>query len=101
MEELEDKTPPTKEELIAVMQDQIDVKEVQLKLQELNEKLAKSKAGELQALQFIAQMTQPQPEAEEHTLTEEDLAANPELAEQGFKAGDEVMVPKERKLKKN
>ena len=94
---------PTKEEIISLIKDQIEVKEYQVKLQELNEKLAKSKAGELQALQFIATLTNPQsgPEGEEHTVTQEDLDNNPELVEQGFKVGDEVLVPKqERKLKK-
>jgi hypothetical protein len=94
---------PTKEEIISLMKEQIEVKEYQLKLQELNEKLAKARAGELQALQFMATLTNPQagPEAEEHTVTQEDLDNNPELAIQGFKVGDEVLVPKqERKLKK-
>lgn len=101
-EEIQEKIP-TKEEIIALMKEQIEVKEYQVQLQELNEKLAKSKAGELQALQFIANMTNPQgpPEGEEHTVTQEDLDNNPELAEQGFKVGDEVLIPKqERKLKK-
>lgn len=97
----EEKKIPTKEEIISAMREQIDVKSVQLELQEINEKLAKSKAGELQALQFIAQMTNPQPEeTEEHTVTQEDLDNNPDLAEAGFKVGDEVQVPKQRKLKK-
>ena len=99
--EQEDKNIPTKEQMMALMMEQIELKKVQLELQELNEKLAKSKANELQALQFIGNMTNPsQEETEEHTLTEDDLAQNPELAEQGFKVGDEVLVPKQRKLKK-
>ena len=96
----EEEKVPTKEEIIALMKDQIEVKEYQVKLQELNEKLAKSKASELQALEFIGNMTRPQGETEEHTLTEEDLEQNPDLADQGFKVGDEVLVPK-RKLKKD
>lgn len=97
---------PTKEELITAMREQIDVKSVQLELQEINERLAKSKAGELQALQFIAQMTDPQPlreDLEDHTLSQEDLDRNPDLVKAGFKVGDEVQVPKQsdRKLKKN
>ena len=94
---------PTKEEIVALLQEQIEVKTLQVQLQELNEKLAKSKAGELQALEFIGNMTNPQSksEAEEYTLTEEDIKNNPELSEQGFKAGDEILVPKQRKLKKD
>ena len=94
---------PTKEEILALLKEQIEVKEYQVKLQELNEKFQKSRAGELQALQFIAQMVNPQqgPEGEEHTVTQEDLDANPELVEQGFKVGDEVLIPRQdRKLKK-
>jgi hypothetical protein len=52
-------------------------------------------------------MTNPQPPADAvpHNLTQEDMDENPELAEQGFKVGDEVLVPKDsepakRKLKK-
>ena len=100
----EEKKIPTKEEIVALLQEQIEVKTFQLQLQELNEKLAKSKAGELQALEFIGNMTNPQQEkadAEEYTLTEDDIKNNPELAEQGFKAGDDIMVPKQRKLKKD
>lgn len=35
-----------------------------------------------------------QPETVEHVLTEQDLADNPELAAQGHKVGDTVLVPK-------
>lgn len=98
---------PTKEELIAFMDEQVQVKSKQLELQELNTKLAVARAEELKALQFIAQMTNPQPPADAvpHNLTQEDMDENPELAEQGFKVGDEVLVAKEsepakRKLKK-
>ncbi len=44
-------------------------------------------------------------EGEPHTITEEDLANNPSLSEQGLKVGDEVLItdeeaPKKRSLKK-
>jgi hypothetical protein len=52
-------------------------------------------------------MTNPTPPADavSHNLTQEDMDQNPELAEQGFKVGDEVLVPKDsepakRSLKK-
>ena len=99
--------PPSKEEVVKFLQEQIEVKKVQLELQQINASLAEARANELKALQFIAQMTNPQapPDAVPYTLTEEDLAADPSIAEQGFKAGDEVLVPKDsepakRKLKK-
>lgn len=88
---------PSKEEVITFLTEQIEVKKVQLELQEINAKLASYRAEELKALQFIAQMTNPQPPADAvpHTLTQEDMDENPELSEQGLKVGDEVLIPKE------
>jgi hypothetical protein len=108
-EEQQEKAVPTKEEIIAFIKEQIEVKSVQLELQELNTGLAVSRAEELKALAFIAQMTQPggRPEGVPHTITQEDLDNNPELVGGGFKVGDEVIVPnespveKQRTLKKN
>lgn len=108
-EEQQEKAVPTKEEIIAFIKEQIEVKTVQLELQELNTGLAVSRAEELKALAFIAQMTQQggRPEGVPHTLTQEDLDNNPELADGGFKVGDEVIIPneapveKQRTLKKN
>jgi hypothetical protein len=92
---------PSKEEMIAFLTEQVEVKEAQYKLQELNTKLAVAKAEELKALQFIAQMTNPQapPNAKRHVLTEEDFEQHPTLTEQGFKVGDEVMVATEEPSK--
>lgn len=95
----EEQKTPTKEEIIAFFQEQIDVKKVQSELQELNTKLAVLRAEELKALNFVAQMTNPsqQEPAYEggvpHTITQEDIDANPELTEQGIKVGDEVLLP--------
>ena len=96
MNEQETKAP-SKEEVITFLTEQIEVKKVQLELQEINAKLASYRAEELKALQFIAQMTNPQPPADAvpHTLTQEDMDENPELSEQGLKVGDEVLIPKE------
>lgn len=107
----EQQAPPSKEEVIKFFQEQIEVKKVQYELQELNTKLAAARAEELKALSFIAQLTNPKIDenayaGQPHTLTEEDIANNPELVEQGLKAGDEVIIPdqlvskKERTLKK-
>ena len=104
---------PSKEEVMAFLTEQIEVKKLQAELQDLSTRLAKGRAEELQALNFIANMTNPKPPADAvpYKLTEEDLANNPELQEQGFSIGDEVLVPKEtadsnaedkkRSLKKN
>lgn len=105
---------PTKEEIMLFLQEQIDVKKLQVELQELNTRLAKGKAEELQALTFVGNITNPKPPADAvpYKLTEEDLENNPELKEQGLSAGDEVLIPREeeepveqedkkRSLKKN
>lgn len=102
-----DEQAPSKEQVVKFLTEQIEVKEVQLKLQTINADLAEGRARELKALQFIAQMTNPTPpsDAIPHNLTQEDIDENPELIERGFKVGDEVLVPKDsepaqRKLKK-
>ena len=98
---------PSKEEVVAFLSEQIEVKKVQLELQIINADLAEARSREVKALGLIAQMTNPTPPADAvpHNLTQEDMDQNPELSEQGFKVGDEVLVPKDsepakRKLKK-
>lgn len=91
---------PDREKIIEWMNGQIEFKEIQLKLQELDTKIAVTKAEYMKAMYTIAQISNPQqnhqgsPELSEHTLTEEDLQANPDLVEQGFKVGDIVGIPK-------
>lgn len=105
----EEQKVPTKEEIIAFITEQIDVKKVQLELQKLNTGLAEARAEELKALAFISQLTQQggKPEGTPHTITQEDMDNNPELAEEGIKVGDEVIIPsmppieKQRSLKKD
>ena len=112
----EEQKVPTKEEIISFLKEQIEVKEFQLKLQEINAGLAVARAEELKALSFIAQMTtqggqkSEQPQGTPHTVTQEDLDANPELVEAGLSVGDDVIMPTAeqfaegvpaKKLKKN
>lgn len=86
---------PTKEEMIKFFVEQIELKELQAKLQTLNADIAEARARELKALSFIGQITNPQmPDTVPHTITQEDLDNNPELAEQGVQVGDEVLIPK-------
>jgi len=106
-EETIDQKVPSKEEVVRFLTEQIEVKKIQLELQVLNADLAEARSRELKALGFIAQMTNPTPPADAvaHNLTQEDMDQNPELSEQGFKVGDEVLVPKDsepakRSLKK-
>jgi hypothetical protein len=94
----EEQKAPTKEEILAFLQEQIDVKSKQFELQELNTKLAVARAEEIKALQFISNMTNPQasaPQGVPHIVTQEDLDNNPELVEAGIKVGDEVLKAEE------
>lgn len=100
-ENVQEQKVPTKEEILLFLSEQVEVKEAQLKLQELNAALAEARAREVKALAFIAQMTNPQPTPQDvvapdgaipHTLTQQDLDDNPELVEQGFNVGDDVLV---------
>lgn len=61
----EEKKAPSKEEIIAFLQEQIEVKKLQLELQEVNTALAAGRAEELKALAFIAQLTSPPSQEEE------------------------------------
>jgi hypothetical protein len=99
---------PSKEQIIAFMEEQIAVKSKQLELQELNTKLAVARAEEIKALSFIGNATNPNqqaPQGKPHKVTQEDLDNNPELVEAGLKVGDDVLIadepePKQRGLKK-
>ncbi len=95
----EEQKTPTKEEIMSFLKEQIEVKELQLKLQEINAGLAVARAEELKALAFIGQMTtqngqkSEQPQGTPHTITQEDLDANPELVEAGVQVGDDIIIP--------
>lgn len=92
------KNIPSKDELIAFFKEQIEVKEYQAKLQELNTSIAVNKAKEIEAYGFIAQAkgagkTNQPVQGMPHTITQEDLDNNPELVEDGIKVGDQVLIP--------
>jgi hypothetical protein len=95
----EEQKTPTKEEIMSFLKEQIEVKELQLKLQEINAGLAVARAEELKALAFIGQLTtqggqkSEQPQGTPHTITQEDLDANPELVEAGVQVGDDIIIP--------
>ena len=98
MSENQEKTAPTKEEIITFMKEQIEVKTVQLELQRLNTAMAVERMEELKALSIISQITNPSSGqtyagGTPHTVTQEDMDNNPELADQGIKVGDEVLIP--------
>ena len=101
---VEETTPPTKEEIIAFLSENIEVTKLRAELQDLNTRIASGRAEELKALMFISQVTNPkQQETQQHIITEEDMTANPELKDAGVKVGDEVTIPAQpaRKLKKD
>lgn len=98
MSEELNQAPPTKEDIIKFLSEQMEVKKAQYELQDLNTKLAMARAEELKALSFIAQMTNPQnnvPQGTPHIVTQEDLDNNPELVEAGIKVGEEVYKSEE------
>ena len=69
VQDQQEATAPSKEEVIAFFNEQIEVKKVQLELQEINAALAAARAEELKALAFIAQLTNPAPQKEEEEET--------------------------------
>ena len=98
----EEQKAPTKEQVMEFLKEQIDVKKLQLELQQLNTGLATARAEELKALSFIGQISNPRPDANAyqgapegtpHKITQEDLDNNPELVEAGVEVGDEVIIP--------
>jgi hypothetical protein len=99
----EEQKQPTREELIDFLNESIELAKLRAELQELNTKIAMGRADELRALVMIGQITNPQPqeEMENHIITEEDMANNPDLKDAGINVGDEIPVPKtlKRKLK--
>lgn len=94
---------PTREEIIAFLNESIEVTKLRAELQELNTRIATGRADELKALSFIGQVLNPkQEDLENHIVTQEDVDSNPDLKENGIKAGDEIRIPGElkRKLKR-
>jgi hypothetical protein len=99
-ESVKQATPPSKEEIISFLSDQIEVKAKQFELQDLNTKLAMARAEELKALTIIAQITNPRTDEKpsgtvEHIVTQEDLDANPELVDAGVIVGDPILIPED------
>ena len=98
-QETSQEAQPSKETMLKWMQDQIEFKKIQVELQELDTRIAVSRAEYMKAMYTIAQISNPTEQSgnglKEHTLTEEDLEANPELEEQGFKTGDVVGIAME------
>lgn len=89
---------PSKEQLIAALQEQIDVKTVQAELQDLNTRLAQGRANELEAYAKIAHFSNNSPSKEdavEHIVTQDDIDNHPGMTQQGIKVGDKIGIPKD------
>lgn len=93
---------PTREQIMLNLNQQIEVRELQSRLQALNTALAVEKFKELEAqynIGKIMQASQPQQVNQEkyleHVVTEEDLKNNPQLAAEGIKIGQTIMIPRE------
>ena len=87
---------PSKEDMLKWMNEQIEFKKVQLELQKIDTEIAVQRAEYMKAMYTIAQISSPSDgNVTEHTLTEEDMEANPDLKEQGFNVGDVVGIPVE------
>ena len=96
----QERKEPTKEELVSFLNDSLEIAELRAKLQTFNTQIAVGRAEELKALVFISQVTNPKSQdLEEHTITEEDIQNNPDLAQAGVKVGDNVQIPSEAKRK--
>ena len=102
LEETVEPRVPTKEEIIAMLNDQLEVKELQARLAEANMKIAVARAKEIEALGFIGQAmagSKQTPPGNLHTLTQEDFDNNPELVDEGLKVGDQVIIPLPEELR--
>jgi hypothetical protein len=91
---------PTKEEIVSMLKEQIEIRELQARLAELNTAIAVSRAKEFEALSFLgrsheSKQTTP---GNVHVITQEDLDNNPELIDEGLKVGDEVIIPNSQQV---
>jgi len=84
---------PSKEQIIAWYKEQIEITTLRRDLSVLQMEIAKNEAQRTQATILMAQMQTPTSQNEvEHTVTQEDIDANPELVENNVKVGDKILV---------
>ena len=100
----EEKKVPTKAEVLAFYKEQIDVAKLRRDLAEIVCQTAEFDARRVEAIAKQAHFSAPQgggaPQGQnqfpegvvQHTVTQEDMDANPELAAQGIKVGDVVGI---------
>ena len=85
--------PPTKEQVTKFLLEQIEVKELQSRLQSLNTKIAVERANELEAFAKASHFSKPLDDVKQHVVTEQDLINNPDLSSQNIKVGDTIGIP--------
>lgn len=97
MSEQRSNTPPTLDQMITVLKEQIMVKELQSTLQELNTKIAKGRAEEVEAYAKAAHFTPTttDPNVVEHIVTQQDLDNNPEMVKMNIEVGHKIGIPRE------
>lgn len=96
----EEKKVPTKAEVLAFYKEQIEVAKLRRDLAEIVCQTAEFDFRRVEAIAKQAHLTAPPPQQPQdmpegvvpHTVTQEDLDNNPELAEQGIKVGDVVGI---------
>lgn len=91
----EEKKLPTKDEIIAWYNEQIEIANLRFQLADLNAKIAKADEERLKSTIIMAQMQgpqNPQQQGTPHVVTQEDLDSNPELVENNVKVGDTILV---------
>ena len=96
----EEQRIPTKDEIVAILKEQIEVTELQAKLAEAHARVAVARAKEYEALSFLGRSKNPQPTppGDVHVITQEDLDNNPDLVTEGLKVGDQVIIPTQEQV---
>lgn len=90
---------PSKEQVIKFYEEQIEIAKLRRDLSELLAVTAKHDADRAESIAKQAHFSAPKPAGEQlpdgvvqHTVTQEDMDSNPELAEQGIKVGDVIGI---------
>lgn len=98
---------PTVQDQIKYLKDQMPLKRLQVELQRLNTDFVELKVREFEAISKLQTIEHGQKSSQEeqdlyirdhviqHTVTDEDLEVNPDLAKAGIVSGQTIGIPKE------
>lgn len=87
---------PTKQDMLNVLNEKLEVISVQLSIQKINTELAELRLKEVESLAKATQFQQQAPnDMVPHIVTQEDLDNNEELKKAGVVVGQQIGVPKE------